>query len=93
MSIQESRFKNLKEAALHLGVSKNTLKKWSDEDSAFPRPFRMGRLVKFKTTELDAWLDEQRVDSLDPPANWHYPNKFKKNAKPAAASVSETVNE
>lgn len=48
---------NLEEAAMHLNVSKDTLRGWIREREAngFPA-YRAGKLWRFKAAELDEWV-------------------------------------
>ena len=48
------RWLSVDEIAVHLGVSKETIYRWLDRD-AIPA-HRVGKLWKFKSTEVDAWV-------------------------------------
>lgn len=55
MSATEERWLSVDEISKHLGVSKDTVYKWID---AHDMPsHRMGRLWKFKRTQVDAWIE------------------------------------
>ena len=45
------------------GVKIATLAAWRGEGTG-PDYFKVGHLVKYKKTELDAWVEEQRVKCL-----------------------------
>lgn len=46
------------ELAVYLGVSKATIYQWSSRGGAFPL-FRVGRHLRARWSEVDAWLDKQ----------------------------------
>lgn len=46
---------NLEEAAQYLGVNKDTIRNWIKRDTGIPA-HRIGKLWKFKKSELDAWI-------------------------------------
>lgn len=46
------------ELAAYLGVSKATIYQWSSRGGAFPL-FRVGRHLRARWSDVDAWLDEQ----------------------------------
>jgi len=48
------RWLSVEEIALYLGVSKETIYRWL-EKSKIPA-HRVGKLWKFKTNEIDAWV-------------------------------------
>jgi excisionase family DNA binding protein len=48
------RWLSVEEIAAHLGVSKETIYRWL-ESGKMPA-HRMGRLWKFKASEVDAWI-------------------------------------
>ena len=50
------RWLSVEEIANHLGVSKETIYRWL-ERSKIPA-HRVGKLWKFKTTEIDGWVTE-----------------------------------
>lgn len=50
------RWYSLKEVMEHLGVSRDTIKKWI-ETKNMPVS-KMGKQFKFKLSEVDAWLKE-----------------------------------
>ena len=50
---------DISSAALHLGITKNTLYSWVSQQRI---PYvKMGRLVKFDRTDLDAWIESNKV--------------------------------
>lgn len=48
------RWLSVEEIAVHLGVSKETIYRWLDGGKV--PSHRVGRLWKFKATEVDAWV-------------------------------------
>ena len=48
------RWSSLKEVMEHLGVSRDTIMKWIDQKN-MPAS-KIGRLWKFKISEVDAWI-------------------------------------
>lgn len=54
------RWLSVEEIAAHLGVSKETIYRWLEkEDKKKKIPsHRMGRLWKFKVSEVDTWVRE-----------------------------------
>lgn len=54
MNDYEDRWLSISEICKHLGVSKDTVYKWIEK---YTMPaHRMGRLWKFKKTEVDKWV-------------------------------------
>lgn len=49
------RWISLEEAAAYLGIKECTLREWIKKRSDLPA-HKMGRLWKFKYSELDAWV-------------------------------------
>lgn len=50
---------SLDEAAEYIGIKPVTLRKWLKNKPDFPA-HKVGRLWKFKCTELDQWIKDQR---------------------------------
>lgn len=46
---------NLEEVAIYLGVNKDTIRNWIRKDKGIPA-HKIGKLWKFKKTELDEWV-------------------------------------
>lgn len=47
----------VEEITIHLGVSKETIYRWSEKDGNRQLPaIRIGRLWKFKASEVDEWI-------------------------------------
>jgi excisionase family DNA binding protein len=60
MAIQQERWLSVEEIAAHMGVSPDTVYKWI-ERKKLPA-HRMGRLWKFKATEIDIWVRTGKAD-------------------------------
>jgi len=50
-----------RDAARYLGVAYQTLNLWRVEDRG-PAYLRLGRLVRYRQADLDAWLEARRVE-------------------------------
>lgn len=55
----EDRWLSVEEAAAYLGVKRNTVYRWI-ANKHMPA-HRVGRLWKFKRTEIDDWVKEEHV--------------------------------
>jgi excisionase family DNA binding protein len=55
MTETEDRWLSADEICRHLGVSKDTVYKWIDKHDM--PAHRMGRLWKFKVSQVDAWIE------------------------------------
>jgi predicted DNA-binding transcriptional regulator AlpA len=51
-----------KEVAAYLGIHPEQIYRLLDYDIGFPRPFRVGRLNKWRIGTIDAWLEDTRKD-------------------------------
>ena len=51
----------LPELADYLGVSHSTIYQWNHKGSG-PRRIRVGRHVRYRRRDVDAWLDAQAID-------------------------------
>jgi len=51
-----SEYLNTKEAAAFIGVSIPTLWRWEMRLKGFPKPTRIGRLTRYKRSELEAFM-------------------------------------
>ncbi|MDO6711171.1 helix-turn-helix domain-containing protein [Aliiglaciecola sp. 2_MG-2023] len=62
MKPQDDRFINANQLGEMLGVSKVTIWRWR-KGSQLPLPFRFnGQSVRWRRSEIESWLEEQRVD-------------------------------
>lgn len=52
-----------KEIAEHLGINKDTLQKWINSGSI--PCHRVGRLWKFKISEVDSWIESGNASMLE----------------------------
>lgn len=57
----EERWVNVGDAAAHLGVTKDSIYRWIEENGL--PAHRVGRLLRFKLSEIDDWV---RRDSRQP---------------------------
>ncbi len=53
--IIDDRWIGIEEAANYLGVNKDTIRNWIKKDTGIPA-HRIGKLWKFKKSELDIWV-------------------------------------
>ena len=53
--IIDDRWIGIEEAANYLGVNKDTIRNWIKKDTKIPA-HRIGKLWKFKKSELDIWI-------------------------------------
>jgi len=60
MTPEVDRLLSTSEAARYLGVREQLLVTWRYENRG-PAFHRLGRLVRYSTDELAAWVEEQRV--------------------------------
>lgn len=53
---------NLDELAEYLGVKKGAIYKWRVEGKG-PRAIKVGKHLRFRRSDIKAWLDDQRDDT------------------------------
>ncbi len=53
--MMDDRWIGIEETANYLGVNKDTIRNWIKKDTGIPA-HRIGKLWKFKKSELDAWI-------------------------------------
>lgn len=53
--IIDDRWIGIEETANYLGVNKDTIRNWIKKDTGIPA-HRIGKLWKFKKSELDIWV-------------------------------------
>lgn len=58
----ENRWLSVEEAAAYLGVKRDTIYRWIKR-KGLPT-YKVGRLWKFKSDELDAWVKAQNANEL-----------------------------
>jgi excisionase family DNA binding protein len=65
MTNAQDRWLSIHEICEHLGVSSDTVYKWIKQGMP---AYRMGRLWKFKTSQVDAWVESgSAADKSDKP--------------------------
>lgn len=51
----DDRWIGIEEAANYIGVNRDTIRNWIKKDTGIPA-HKIGKLWKFKKSELDAWI-------------------------------------
>lgn len=59
----EKRFLDINEAAVYLGISKNTLYHWAAQ-GRFPY-VKMGHLVRFDIKRIETWIKERKIEPYE----------------------------
>ena len=63
MTNEPEKWSSLEEIAEHLGVSKDTIRNWIKKDVI---PYkRIGKLYKFKISEVDAWVESGKSAEIE----------------------------
>ena len=63
MQTEHEKWVSLEEIAEHIGISKDTIRSWIKKDVI---PFRrIGKLYKFKISEVDAWVDSGKSAEIE----------------------------
>ena len=57
MPTETEKWSNLSEIALHIGVSKNTIRNWIKNESM--PAHKVGKLWLFRVSEVDQWIASQ----------------------------------
>ena len=57
--MSQEQLMNIKEVASYLRIKESTVYTWA-QTGRIPA-FRLGRLWRFRRTDLDAWLENQRL--------------------------------
>lgn len=60
MESNQERWLSVTEIGKHLGVSKETIYRWLDKDKIPAK--RIGKLWKFKLSEVDKWIESNGAD-------------------------------
>jgi len=63
MSSEIERWVSLEDVAMHLGVSKDTIRNWIKKETIPHR--RIGKQYKFKISEIDEWVNSGLSARLD----------------------------
>ncbi len=58
MTDADARLWNARELAAYLGLSSNTVEFWRFKGRG-PRYFRVGKYIRYRKSDVDAWLEEQ----------------------------------
>jgi len=58
--IEQDRFLTLKEAAAYVRLSQRTLRRQINQIQ--PRPFKYGRKLLFRKSDLDQWMENYRLE-------------------------------
>jgi len=61
--IEQDRFLTLKEAAAYVRLSQRTLRRQVNQIQ--PRPFKYGRKLLFRKSDLDRWMENYRLEDID----------------------------
>jgi excisionase family DNA binding protein len=71
--MSEERWFSVEEIAAHLGLSKETVYRWLDRKKI--PAHRIGRLWKFKATEVDSWIKGGGAEEFTPSNDNHERSK------------------
>ena len=63
MQVEHEKWVSLEEIAEHLGISKDTIRSWIKKDVIPYR--RIGKLYKFRISEVDAWVDSGKSAEIE----------------------------
>lgn len=58
--MSDSQLLNAEQAAQYLGVAKQTLHNWRSSGRYRLPCLRVGRLVRYRRSDLDAWLESRK---------------------------------
>ncbi|HEY8721871.1 helix-turn-helix domain-containing protein [Pengzhenrongella sp.] len=67
LEAREERLWTIDDVAAYLGVPKNTVYRWRVDGTA-PPAFKVGKYLRFKRPDVEAWLNAHQDDGLDTPA-------------------------
>ena len=63
LSTEPEKWSSLEDIAVHLGLSKDTIRNWIKRD-LIPH-HRIGKQYKFKISEIDAWVESGQSAVID----------------------------
>ena len=55
------------ETAEHIGISLSGLRKWRN-DGRGPAYVRLGRLIRYRRTDIEEWLEKRMISPAEPKA-------------------------
>lgn len=58
--VEQNKYMTLKEAAAYLRLSERTLRRQINQIQ--PRPFKYGKKLLFKKSDLDQWMEKYRLE-------------------------------
>ena len=61
--LNDDKWIGIEEAANYLGVNKGTIRNWIKRDNGIPA-HKIGKLWKFKKSELDQWVKSGRSANI-----------------------------
>lgn len=64
MELKNDNYISIDEAAEYLGIKTVTLRNWIKKDDSIPA-HKIGKLWKFKRSELDAWVQSGKSASVN----------------------------
>lgn len=63
----DERWVGVEDVAAHLGVGRDSVYRWIENRGLPAR--KVGRLLRFKLSEVDAWVDAGGGEGNDPPSS------------------------
>jgi excisionase family DNA binding protein len=63
MAVMEKEFLNIKEVSEYLGIKKSSL--YSRVEKKEIPYYKVGRLIRFKKSDIDPWMEEFKSEPLD----------------------------
>jgi uncharacterized protein len=85
----QEKWVGVEEVAEHLGVGKESVYRWVDSRKLPAR--RIGRLLRFRLSEVDAWVADQRIDHVAEPRAEYGTMEAARAAPDVEAAIDEMV--